>query len=134
MAFYFFKHGVETRPSTSIAPCFRHITELQAKPFQSPPEQALEFDVNGGDGGTWQRLDHLGDWALFVGKGNSWPICTTNVPNCRSSCIYFADDNWDQQGRGGRHHDRDIGMYDMQSKKIERLEFGSHTPGHHSRN
>ncbi|OMP11862.1 hypothetical protein COLO4_03636 [Corchorus olitorius] len=90
----------------------------------------LEFDHVSGNGGTWQRLDHLGDWALFVGEGNSWSVCTTNVLNCRSSCIYFTDDNWDQHGS---HIDRDIGLYDMKSNKIERLDFGSHCPGHHSR-
>ncbi|OMO68476.1 hypothetical protein CCACVL1_19935 [Corchorus capsularis] len=90
----------------------------------------FQADING-NGGTWQRLDHLGDRALFVGEGNSWSVTTTNDLNCRQSCIYFTDDNWDQNGRGGSH-DSDIGLYDIVSNRIGRLEFGSHSPSDHS--
>ncbi|KAK6227897.1 hypothetical protein SCA6_000237 [Theobroma cacao] len=90
---------------------------------------------NDGNLGTWQRLNHLRDWALFVGEGNSWSVCTANIPNCRSNCIYFTDDNWDQQVGGEEQTlvGHDIGVFDMVSKKIERLELGPHSPCYQSR-
>ncbi|KAK6234279.1 hypothetical protein QUC31_006685 [Theobroma cacao] len=77
---------------------------------------------NDGNLGTWLRLNHLGDRALFVGEGNSWSVCTANILNCRSNCIYFTDDNWDQKVRGEEQTlvGPDIGVFDMVSKKIER--------------
>ncbi|XVE99681.1 hypothetical protein REPUB_Repub03eG0221200 [Reevesia pubescens] len=72
----------------------------------------LQFDING-EKGILKRLNGLGDYALFVGEGNSWSISMTNILNCKGNRIYFTDDNWEQ------HVGLDIGAFDMVNKKIE---------------
>ncbi|XP_022764262.1 uncharacterized protein LOC111309488 [Durio zibethinus] len=86
----------------------------------------LQFDVNG-DAEIWKRLNDIGDYALFVGEGNSWSIQSAKIPNCNSNRIYFTDDNWEQHGV------HDIGVFYMVNQRIESLEFGSDSTRYHSR-
>ncbi|KAB2598688.1 F-box protein SKIP23-like [Pyrus ussuriensis x Pyrus communis] len=62
----------------------------------------------------------LGDVALFLGDNSTVAVLASDIPGCRSNCIYFTHDH-DRQttiefGGRGPH---DLGVYDLESRIVD---------------
>nr|POE86219.1 f-box protein skip23 [Quercus suber] len=82
---------------------------------------------------AWEEVTDLEDIAVFVGGGSSWCIPTSTIL-CKSKCIYFTDDNWEWQRYSGvAYGGRDVGVFNMAQRVIQRLPFGKDNPLFYSR-
>ncbi|KAF9625449.1 hypothetical protein IFM89_022846 [Coptis chinensis] len=69
----------------------------------------------------WEKLQNLGDHAIFIGSNNSVSLKASDYPGCKPSCIYFTDDHNEASGRLVGH---DMGIFNMDTGEIERLYEG----------
>ncbi|XP_076934732.1 F-box protein SKIP23-like [Bidens hawaiensis] len=69
---------------------------------------------------TWESVDELGDWALFVGENASVAIRACDFEGCDGNKIYFTDDysEWNYDGANGDH---DLGVYDLGDGSVAAL-------------
>lgn len=68
----------------------------------------------------WIEKKSLGDMALFLGDNSTVAVLASNIPGCRSNCIYFTHDE-DRQSTiefGGRGP-HDLGVYDLESGIVD---------------
>lgn len=72
------------------------------------------MDVKGNE---WVEVKSLGDQALFLGQNLSVSISTGDFMDLKGNCIYFTDDY--NVGIGAPHRGRDLGVYNMESERIE---------------
>ncbi|KAB2604476.1 F-box protein SKIP23-like [Pyrus ussuriensis x Pyrus communis] len=68
----------------------------------------------------WIEKKGLGDVALFLGDNSTVAVLASDIPGCRSNCIYFTHDH-DRQttiefGGRGPH---DLGVYDLESRIVD---------------
>ena len=93
----------------------------------------LVYKLNFGELAWEEVTDDLEDLSVFVGGGNSWCIPTSTI-FCRSNCIYFTDDNWEwQRYPGVAYGGRDVGVFNMAQRVVQRLPFGKDNPRFYSR-
>ncbi|XP_021867285.2 uncharacterized protein [Spinacia oleracea] len=68
---------------------------------------------------SWEKVDDLGDFLLFIGHNFSTALHISMAPNCQRNAIYFVDDetySWRMEYKQGRGHD--TGMFDMASGQV----------------
>ncbi|PHT87864.1 hypothetical protein T459_09970 [Capsicum annuum] len=67
-------------------------------------------------GGDLEYLeDSIGNRAIFLGKKRGFALSTTEFPELRSGCIYFADDRYAWKYNFGGD---DMGIYDYEDNSI----------------
>ncbi|KAF3640269.1 hypothetical protein FXO37_23579 [Capsicum annuum] len=59
--------------------------------------------------------DSIGNRAIFLGKKRGFALSTTEFPELRSGCIYFADDRYAWKYNFGGD---DMGIYDYEDNSI----------------
>ncbi|CAI0396488.1 unnamed protein product [Linum tenue] len=70
------------------------------------------------DAHDWERVDSVGDYALFVGINRASFVSMEEYPGCRTNCIYFTDDY--REGHEAHcHGGYDIGVYDVGKGSVE---------------
>ncbi|CAI0558381.1 unnamed protein product [Linum tenue] len=73
------------------------------------------FELNRDD---WERVDSVGDYALFVGGNRASFVSAEEYPRCRTNCIYFTDD-YSEGHEAHCHGGYDIGVYDVGKGIVE---------------
>ncbi|KAJ7950966.1 F-box protein [Quillaja saponaria] len=68
---------------------------------------------------NWKEVKSLGDQALFLMHNDSKSVSCTDSAECRMNCIYFVDDAMEEEH--GLCGGKDFGVFDMESKTIERF-------------
>ncbi|XP_031380694.1 F-box protein SKIP23-like [Punica granatum] len=102
--------------------CFRDDVRFEVYQF--------DFSSNG-----WNRLNDLGDTAIFVGGNHSMAISTSSVDGiCKPNCIYFIGDGVEQWWHYSENAEqRDMGVYDMSDGSVQPFFYGADYPSYYSR-
>ncbi|CAI0419606.1 unnamed protein product, partial [Linum tenue] len=80
------------------------------------------------DAHDWERVDSLGDYALFFGGNQASFVSAEEYPGCRANCIYFTDDYREGQ-EAYFHGGYDIGVYDIGKGSVKSFTCrGSYDP------
>lgn len=79
--------------------------------------EVYKLDVNGG---SWLKVESLGDKILFLGWNSSLSISAQNYTNCKGNCIYFADD-YMRIGRDYVWEGHDFGIFDLGDGGVQSL-------------
>ncbi|XP_042494742.1 F-box protein SKIP23-like [Macadamia integrifolia] len=97
---------------------------LELKPYDEPDliYKTTRFEVSKFDssGPIWNKVENLGDYALFLGKNSSLSVPASHFPGCRANCIYFTDDYSEANYEGvcGEH---DLGIFNLGDGSVELL-------------
>ncbi|KAF3949556.1 hypothetical protein CMV_024586 [Castanea mollissima] len=100
--------------------------------FETTSFFVYKFNFNAS---AWEEVTHLEGHTFFVGDSNSFSrrFPTSIIPSI-SDCIYFTDDHWVwrkffRKAYGGH----DVGLFNMEIRKILPLTFGKDKPRFYSR-
>ncbi|XP_059668100.1 uncharacterized protein LOC132313353 [Cornus florida] len=79
----------------------------------------MGFDVHkfDSDNNKWERVECLGDRAMFVGYNNSFSLSTRDYPELVGNSIYFADDNLN--GFNNTYGGHDNGVFSLEDNRIK---------------
>ncbi|KAK7842113.1 putative F-box protein At5g55150 [Quercus suber] len=68
----------------------------------------------------YEKVDNLGDRALFVGDNSSVSLSASSLNGCKANCIYFTDDNielYEETLNGGGY---DMGVFSMKDGTFDK--------------
>ncbi|CAI0407758.1 unnamed protein product [Linum tenue] len=77
------------------------------------------FELNEEEGGGWDKVESIGDFALFLGSNTPAFVSTLDRPGLARNSIYFTDNLSECHSKNSSGHD--MGIYDLATGAVQPL-------------
>lgn len=85
-------------------------------PYRTMAFRVYKMDLRGK---KWEKVESLGDRALFLGGNESMSFSSGVFQGCEGNSIYFTDDNWDSMNVDYLYGGHDNGVYSLEAKAFK---------------